>query len=218
MDVRERSTGALLGLAVVGVMYGVAHLPGYSGWIAAAVVLALAGWSLGGQIRRLERLAERDALTGVCNRRPFEQRLLAEWERSLRTGHPLSLLFLDIDDFGMVNKTFGHMMGDEVLRVLTRQLRQSLRRYDVVARWGGEEFVVLLPETDSAAAVAIAERIRSVIQNTAVRDRDAVIAVTVSLGVSTCPGSARTARELLRHAITAQQQAKAHKNAVSIVS
>jgi diguanylate cyclase (GGDEF)-like protein len=214
--VRERGFGALLGLSVVGLTYLLIRLPG--GWFAAAAAALAVGWLVGSYMRRLQRLSERDPLTGVANRRAFERVLAQEWERSRRTGRPVSLLFIDIDDFGMVNKLFGHLMGDEVLKAVTRQVRHSLRKYDMVARYGGEEFVVLLPETDMNQAAAIAERIRVIIQQTAVREKDRAIAVTVSMGVASYPGSAKSPRDLLRHAISGEQTAKSHKNAVSIVS
>jgi two-component system, sensor histidine kinase LadS len=214
--VRERGLGAMVGLFVIGLTYLLIRVSG--GWFAVAGISLVAGWLVGGRIHRLTRLAQRDPLTGISNRRAFERALTQEWERSCRTGRPVSLLFIDIDDFGPVNKLFGHLMGDEVLKAVTRQVRGSLRRYDVVARYGGEEFVVLLPETDMSHAATIAERIRAIVQQTAVRDKDRVIAVTVSMGVASYPGSARSPRDLLRQAIAGQQKAKSHKNTVSIVS
>jgi len=214
--VRERLFGALLGMAATALVFAALHYQ--FGWLAAGGVLAFIGWMVGGYIRHLHRVAERDALTGICNRRPFERILVREWNRSVRYGRPVSLLFIDVDDFGSVNKQFGHLMGDETLKVLARLLRHSVRNIDVVARWGGEEFVILLPETEVSAALVLAERIRRVVEQTVVRDGDRAVSVTISTGVAGYPGTARHVRELLRQAMLAEAEAKHRKNAVSIVS
>jgi len=213
---RERWFGAFIGLASVAVTYGLARLP--AGWVIAAFTLALCGWLVGGYVRRLARQAQRDELTGLANRRTFEQTLAREWERAVRYDRPLSLLFIDVDDFGMVNKRYGHLMGDEALKVVTRLIRHNTRKIDMVGRWGGEEFVVLLPETDVESAFMLAERIRTVIAQHVIRDRDCGIQVTISTGVAGVPGTARTARDLVRQAIAGEAAAKTCKNAVRCVS
>ncbi|HYF75885.1 MAG TPA: GGDEF domain-containing protein [Symbiobacteriaceae bacterium] len=213
---RERWLGALAGIAAAAMCYALARLS--TGWFIAAVVLAVLGWLFGGHVRKLRRMAERDELTGVCNRRPFESLLNLEWERATRYRRPLSLLFIDVDDFRTVNKLYGHLMGDEALKVVTRLIRQNIRKTDTLARWGGEEFVVLLPETDVDAAVVLAERIRSVIAQHTIRDNDWAIQVTISTGVSGLPGKARSTRELLRLATAAEAAAKMQKNTVRCVS
>lgn len=213
---RERWLGALAGIAAAAMCYTLARLS--TGWFISAVVLAVLGWLFGGHVRRLRRMAERDELTGVCNRRPFENLLNLEWERATRYRRPLSLLFIDVDDFRTVNKLYGHLMGDEALKVVTRLIRQNIRKTDTLARWGGEEFVVLLPETDVDAAVVLAERIRSVIAQHTIRDNDWAIQVTISTGVSGLPGKARSTRELLRLATAAEAAAKMQKNTVRCVS
>jgi diguanylate cyclase (GGDEF)-like protein len=142
---------------------------------------------------RLERLASVDGLTGCLNHRGFHERLEAEAARAGRGGLPLSLLVLDLDHFKAINDTFGHPVGDEVLSDVGRTLRGLVRRSDVVGRLGGEEFAVLLPDTDAEAAHRFGERVRE-----AVRDRGEGVPVTVSIGVATLDGSAgRT--EQLRH-------------------
>ncbi len=100
---------------------------------------------------RLEELAMQDGLTGVANRRSFNQRLQSEWSRAHRTGKPLALLVMDIDRFKELNDSYGHVVGDECLRHLVRSLRGVLHRSaDLLARYGGDEFVALLPETDAS--------------------------------------------------------------------
>lgn len=212
----ERTTGAIVGSALVGVLYGLSRLS--YGWTAAIVILLAAGWLCGGYVASLRRSAERDELTGMANRRPFERALHHYWQRSVRTGEPLSLVFIDIDDFGLLNKRHGHLAGDEALKMVCRQIRRHVRKSDLLCRWGGEEFVVLLPGIDLDRAGVIAERIRAVVQQCHLRDRERLLSVTVSAGVSGTPGNARTALDLLRQAISAQSAAKIQKNAVEVVS
>lgn len=118
--------------------------------------------------RLLETLATTDPLTGLYNRRQIMTRLEEECERIQRGGIGLSCIMLDVDHFKQVNDTYGHQQGDEVLKMIARQARASLRAYDVVGRYGGEEFIVLLPETDLETAQAVAERLRMAIQASAI--------------------------------------------------
>ncbi len=215
---RERGAGLLVALVAVAVTYALTHLSIVWGWYMAAVFVGMLGWIIGGYVRELRRMAERDQLTGLCNRRPFERALEREWERAVRGGRSLSLLFLDIDDFGAINKQYGHLAGDEALRTIGRQIRQNLRRSDLLARWGGEEFVVLLPDTDISYASAVAERIRSVVEQCPIRSQGQNIRITVSTGVAAYPGDAHSGLDLLRQAIAGQMMAKVQKNAVGVVS
>lgn len=108
---------------------------------------------------RLEEMATTDALTGALNRRRFYELLDDELERATRYGRPLGLLMLDVDHFKRVNDAFGHATGDEVLKGIAAVLRLSLRAPDRLARWGGEEFVVLAPDTGGGPALALAQRV-----------------------------------------------------------
>ena len=115
-------------------------------------------------LNRVALVAEQamiDPLTGVANRRGFERALGIELERSARRGHPCALVIVDLDDFKQVNDRYGHAVGDDVLVTLADRLQDSVRSADTVARLGGEEFALLLPETDLAGALAVAERARS---------------------------------------------------------
>jgi diguanylate cyclase (GGDEF)-like protein len=112
----------------------------------------------------LEQLAATDPLTGLANRRGCEKSIAGEISRAERERKPLSCIMLDIDRFKMVNDTLGHQAGDQVLRELSAMLRQSVRAYDIVARWGGEEFLLVLPGADLEAARLLAERIRVGVQ------------------------------------------------------
>ncbi len=130
---------------------------------------------------RIHELMLRDPLTGVYNRRALGERLAAELARSRRFGHPLGLLMLDIDHFKQINDRFGHLAGDQVLIGIARFLRQQVRQSDFVARFGGEEFAILLPETDQEGARRFAERLRSAMGKL---DFSPVPTPSVSIGVA----------------------------------
>lgn len=110
--------------------------------------------------QQLEDLSVTDRLTGLFNRRKFDEMLACECERAVRTALPLSLMMADIDHFKSVNDTHGHQVGDDLLVAIADLLRQGVRRVDTVARWGGEEFMILCPATHLAAARGVAENIR----------------------------------------------------------
>ncbi len=138
--------------------------------------------------------ATTDKLTGIANRREFERRLQLEAQAAGETGAPLSLIFLDVDDFKDFNDRHGHKIGDEVLKLVAGKLRNRVRDRDLVARYGGEEFVTLLPDTPLEDAAQVAERIRAALASSIVRHRtsgEAYGTVTASFGIATyCPGEA----------------------------
>jgi diguanylate cyclase (GGDEF)-like protein len=155
--------------------------------------------------RALDQQARTDVLTGLLNRRGFESQIAFALALARRGGRPLSLISVDVDHFKRVNDTFGHEAGDEVLRRLARTLDARLRNSDVVARMGGEEFVVLLPDTDAVAAQAIAESLVATMS----AQRDPVVgAITISAGVATVRGTEDDAITLLRRADSALYEAK----------
>ena len=129
----------------------------------------------------LHRLATTDRLTGIWNRLYFEDAASMEIERVSRHDEPLSLLIFDIDHFKQINDTHGHLIGDQVLIELTRRVGRQLRSNDVLARWGGEEFVVMLPYCDATQALAVAEKLRALMQ---AQPFDQVGQVTSSFGVA----------------------------------
>lgn len=131
---------------------------------------------------QLNRIATTDPLTGLWNRRYFEDRASHEMSIAIRYNHPLSVLIFDIDHFKMVNDTHGHLVGDLVLGELSKQALQQIRATDLPCRWGGEEFVILMPNTNSEDAVAVAEKLRATF---AVNQIKGVGAVTASFGVAT---------------------------------
>jgi diguanylate cyclase (GGDEF)-like protein len=132
----------------------------------------------------LQRLAMTDALTGLFNRRHFNRVAEEEISRTLRYKHPLSVMVFDIDFFKRVNDNFGHSTGDRVLAMIARITREVLRSSEIPARWGGEEFIVLLPETPAAAAAAVAERLRGKIEEAELTTERGPVKVTASFGVS----------------------------------
>lgn len=136
----------------------------------------------------LRELAVLDALTGLHNRRFFERRLSYELDRLQRGGDSLSIILVDVDRFKRVNDVYGHAGGDEVLRQLADLGRASLRRGDLLCRYGGEELAVLLPETGAAGALVAAERLRAHVAKLPLRFAEHEIAVTVSAGVATANG------------------------------
>ncbi|OYT92883.1 MAG: GGDEF domain-containing protein [Burkholderiales bacterium PBB3] len=154
----------------------------------------------------LERLATEDALTGVNNRRRLDEKLVELEHLYHRTHREFALLMIDADHFKRVNDTHGHAAGDTVLRALARQLQASTRSTDFVARFGGEEFVILLPDlTDAAEAIAVAEKIR---HNVKASQIDVVGQVTVSIGVALMSPSDIGPESLLERADQALYQAK----------
>ncbi len=160
--------------------------------------------------QELDRLSRIDALTGVMTRWAFEQRLIEEIERARRFDHPLPLLMADFDHFKRVNDTWGHHAGDAVLRSFVSMCQQACRVHDLVGRLGGEEFTLLLPETEIGAAVVVAERLREAVAQRPI-DLDTPgqsLHVTVSVGVAQLRAS-DGASELIQRADRALYAAKA---------
>lgn len=132
----------------------------------------------------LKEASTHDALTGLPNRRLLLDRLKEETERYTRNGHTFVLAMLDVDYFKQVNDRHGHDIGDKVLQAIARTMQAELREYDVCGRWGGEEFLFLLPETDLAAALTVITRVHQGIRDLAVRIGDDAITVTCSIGIA----------------------------------
>jgi two-component system NtrC family response regulator len=158
-----------------------------------------------------------DSLTGLFNRRYFEENLQREVQRSNRYERPLSLVFCDIDDFKTANDRFGHPYGDKVLQALARLLERNTRASDLVCRYGGEEFALLLPETGKAGALVAAEKLRRVVEQNVLGDGEASLKVTLSFGVAAYPEDAKTEQDLVQRADEALYKAKREgKNRVCV--
>lgn len=153
-------------------------------------LIALVGRELGGPVRiatlmdEQKRLATIDPLTGLHNRRAFLELMRVELERAERHELPFSMILLDVDHFKAINDSRGHGAGDQVLSALGRLLRERLRKSDIAARWGGEEFVLALPNTDRSSGAALAEGLRAAVQALDIAQSDGSIAVTASLGLA----------------------------------
>jgi len=187
-------------------------LPGSLG-----LALLCLGWAVVRRRARDAALARVDALTGLANRRSFDETLPEEWNRSRRLGVPLALLMIDIDDFKRYNDERGHREGDQCLREVAETFALHARRAgDLAARYGGEEFTLLLPNTDPAEALRLAERVRSSVESRKERDGTGRPSVTVSIGVaSRVPFDGERPESLVLDADAALYKAKeAGKNRV----
>jgi diguanylate cyclase (GGDEF)-like protein len=166
--------------------------------------------------RQLEHTAYTDSLTGLYNRRYFTELAKAQYTKSQRIGGPCSALMLDIEHFKKVNDSYGHQCGDEVLKVVSQYLRGALRNYDLLARFGGEEFVVLFSDAANDTAELLAERIRKSIESAVCIFRGQKLSVTVSIGVASINTSS-TLEQLIGNADIAMYTAKeSGRNRVSV--
>ena len=138
----------------------------------------------------LQELSILDSLTKIYNRRHFMFRYKAEFERAVKFKLNMAFLMIDIDHFKKTNDTYGHLVGDAVLREVARVIRENLREIDFLARFGGEEFSVILPETDKASAIMAAERISAKVFRESIRVFDETLSVNISVGVATFPQNA----------------------------
>jgi diguanylate cyclase (GGDEF)-like protein len=168
--------------------------------------------------RLIQKQAKTDPLTQLLNRREFEEQLAREVERAQRFGTPVGLVVLDLDDFKLINDRFGHLAGDGVLKAAAGAIRQCTREIDQPARWGGEEFAVILPHTGLDGAARLAERLRQAIAERQIPTPDGrSVRVTASFGVAALPGSGTTQVELTAAADDAVYRSKrAGKNRVSL--
>ena len=160
-----------------------------------------------------------DSLTGLYSRRTFDEVFVREIERANRYGKELSVLFLDLDDFKQVNDTFGHLAGDEALEHVARIVMGEIRTIDIASRYGGEEIVVVLPETGKAAAFVVGERIREKVEEMELAYNDKIINLTISGGIATLPLDATDTKALIANADIAVYKAKEEgKNNIVIYS
>lgn len=165
-------------------------------------------YALGAALERINHLAAHDDLTGLLNRRRMSEVVQAERERCVRSRRPLVLALLDLDFFKLVNDRYGHAAGDAVLCAFAGRVLDNLRSTDVLARWGGEEFLLLLPETSLDGALVLLERVRREVAELCVETANGEIRLTVSIGVA-AGRVQETMEQVLEHADEALYQAKA---------
>ena len=162
--------------------------------------------------QQLQALSATDGLTGLANRRAFDQQWAEEWQRASRQGVPLAVAMLDVDQFKLYNDHYGHQAGDVCLRILAQTMANTVHRSgEMVARYGGEEFVIILPGLGGAEALAAMERIRAAVQGLGLPHAKATVAgvVTISIGVASCvPQHGQDAASLVQAADAALYQAK----------
>jgi diguanylate cyclase (GGDEF)-like protein len=176
----------------------------------AGAYVAVLGVAMAGlqTLRRREaemaRLVTQDQLTNVLNARAFAERLGQELERNRRYPRPLTLMYMDLDNFKVINDTHGHQTGDAVLRLVADAMRSAVRQADVVGRLGGDEFAVLMPETDAQFADAAAKRLIASLRNVFKGTPN----VTASIGVVSCTATDASTDDLLRRADQAMYDAK----------
>ncbi|PWT98146.1 MAG: hypothetical protein C5B53_07145 [Candidatus Melainabacteria bacterium] len=159
---------------------------------------------------RLQELLGTDTLTGLPNRHVFKEHLIHSLKRALRVGYSLSLMLIDVDHLGEINEQHGSAAGDRVLVEIAQILKSSVREIDMPARWGGEEMVAVLHETDAEGAAVVAERVRRRVLGLALKDEKTgrLIKVTATLSVASYPTHSNEAHGLLEYAFEALRAAK----------
>ena len=173
---RRMTVGAVLGLALTGISLVLVYRN--------VRFRKRVNRELADAYSRAEKLSQIDTLTGLANRRAMMKSLAAEQTRSSRTGRSFGLIMTDIDDFKQVNDRYGHACGDEILVEVSKRLEKTLRNQDITSRWGGEEFLLLLPETSLHSAVKVAKKIKALIEGTPFICSNASINLTMTFGVS----------------------------------
>lgn len=175
--------------------------------VAGHVALAIANAKL---YTKTRELSVKDELTQLYNRRHFQQMLQMEWKRAVRFFRDLSLIMVDVDHFKAYNDTYGHLQGDVILKQIGQILQRNLREVDTVARFGGEEFVLLLPDTDKHGAIAVAEKVRRLVeQHRFTSDgKESARPITISAGIASYPDDVGEMDDLIDHADIALFRAK----------
>jgi diguanylate cyclase (GGDEF)-like protein len=162
--------------------------------------------------QRLRTMAYRDALTGLYNHRYFYEQLSHEIERALRYGQPLTVLLMDMNNFKQINDTYGHMVGDKFLSLVGQVIAQQVRQSDIGARYGGDEFVVILPNTSVDDARQTAEKLATAVSEaSALAPNEEQVALGISIGMATCPDDSRSAGDLLEIADARLYEVKAQR-------
>lgn len=178
-------------------------------WAMVFLVMVVFGLMCGRIIQRLHQSACTDSLTGLWNRRYFDMRLTQEIERSKRSKSSLCLALIDADNLKKVNDRYGHSVGDELIRKLAEVLHSNTRPFDTIARWGGDEFAIIFPDTDTENALKVAERIRQVVE------KSNFYQATISIGIMAVDSETEV-REVFQRADQALYSAKQKKNIIAV--
>jgi diguanylate cyclase (GGDEF)-like protein len=183
-------------------------------WMPFVIIQIVISIICGILIKKLYRQVHTDVLTGLCNRKYFYKKL-----SELQNKAPVSLILIDLDNFKNINDTYGHITGDQVLQQFAEILQSNTRRNDVIARWGGEEFAVILPQTDTNEAFKIADRIRMIVDNYIFSYDNITCKITVSIGIAaTKEGAFAGTEQFIRIADEALYRAKDKKNYIITVT
>ena len=158
--------------------------------------------------RQVESLAITDSLTGVHTRRYIMERFHEELTRASSQKIPIAFLMVDVDYFKHFNDQYGHLTGDQILRNVTRIIQDNIREIDIIGRYGGEEFCVILPDADSSGAQYVAERMRQAVEKSVVKAYDTKVRLTISIGIACYPGDGKKLTELIDKADWALYRAK----------
>jgi diguanylate cyclase (GGDEF)-like protein len=207
---RPALTASLLILATAGAAYGIINAAQQRN-MQISVERAYSG-HLEELSQRLRNMAYRDAVTGLYNHRYFREQLSHEIERSVRYGQPLSLILLDMNNFKQINDKYGHFMGDRFLGLVGEVIERGVRQSDVGARYGGDEFVIILPSTTRQEAEAAAEKLAATVANAAAMTATGeTVQLGICFGVATCPFDAKSASDLIESADGRLYEAKAKR-------
>jgi diguanylate cyclase (GGDEF)-like protein len=208
------TVGALSGVIIIGVIDILKTLPSF-GTLLTIVMAAVFGCvlSLYGGILRQNSII--DDGTGLFNRRYLFHRLDTEWKRKATSGMSISVAVIDVDDFRQYNNQYGHLEGDKVLKTIANTLKANLRKSDIICRWGGEEFAVVLPKSTAEEVHFTAERLRQAINGIRLElNSHSDIGVSISIGITTCNSEDESSELLMKRADKAMYEAKRHKNKV----